>query len=474
VLTPVPPKTKHNAPSTKHYFMSSDVVIRVENLGKLYRIGQRGTHADDLRHRLNSALTYPVRRLKECFVPRASLAVPGASCLVSGDEERRTKNEEQSTTNDEQRTLWALRDVSFEVKQGEILGIIGRNGAGKSTLLKILSRITEPTTGRVEMKGRLAALLEVGTGFHPELTGRENVYLNGMILGMTKPEIDREFDAIVDFSGVEKFIDTPVKRYSSGMHVRLGFAVAAHLRPEILVVDEVLAVGDIAFQERCMGKLNAVSREGRTVIFVSHNMRAITTVCSRCILIRDGILDDDGDASDVVIRYQLAAGSQETGSSNLEDVQRIGNGKAQFTSLEMASDSQHACSLSSIATGEDLRIDVEIVASESISNANVAVTIHDAYGVRLIDVNTALQNRFLCLSANQRAAVQFILRNVLLAPGIYVVALWLGRPNEDIDAISHAGRFTVHPRYKSLVHTQEYPGLYQCDFEHFLKVEHLS
>src|SRR5204862_4320603 len=198
---------------------------------------------------------------------------------------------------------WALKDVSFEVKRGEVLGIIGRNGAGKTTLLKILPRITEPSEGRVTIRGRVASLLEVGTGFHPELTGRENIYLNGAILGMTRAEIRRSFDEIVAFSEVEKFLDTPVKRYSSGMHVRLAFAVAAHLRPEILVVDEVLAVGDAAFQKKCLGKMQDVASGGRTVLFVSHNMAAITRLCSRAILLREGRAVADGRVDTVVSEY---------------------------------------------------------------------------------------------------------------------------------------------------------------------------
>ena len=199
--------------------------------------------------------------------------------------------------------FWALKDINLEIKQGDRVGIIGRNGAGKSTLLKILSRITEPTKGRVHINGRVASLLEVGTGFHPELTGRENIYLNGAILGMSRAEIKRKFDEIVDFSGVEKFLDTPVKRYSSGMYVRLAFAVAAHLEPEILVVDEVLAVGDAAFQKKCLGKMEAVGKEGRTVLFVSHNMAAITSLCQSVVLLENGIKRFEGPVSDGIMQY---------------------------------------------------------------------------------------------------------------------------------------------------------------------------
>lgn len=204
----------------------------------------------------------------------------------------------------EEEILWALRNVSFEVKHGEVLGVIGRNGAGKSTLLKILSRITEPTEGRAEIHGRIGSLLEVGTGMHPELTGQENIYLNGCILGMKKGEIDKQFREIVDFSGIEKFINTPVKRYSSGMRVRLGFAIAAHLDPEILLVDEVLAVGDLEFQARCIKKMESVSGQGRTVLFVSHNMSAVSRLCDRCILMDSGTVRADGETSDVVAEYR--------------------------------------------------------------------------------------------------------------------------------------------------------------------------
>jgi len=223
-----------------------DIAICVDKLSKRYRIGARQKREATLRKRLGNMLASPFEYL------RASLRPP---------------------TEDE--TLWALRDVSFEVQHGEVLGIIGRNGAGKSTLLKILSRITEPTSGTAALYGRVGSLLEVGTGFHPELTGRENIYMNGAILGMRRAEIDAKFDEIVDFAGVEKFIDTPVKRYSSGMYVRLGFAVAAHLEPEILIVDEVLAVGDAEFQKKCLGKMGEVAKGGRTVLFVSHNMASV-------------------------------------------------------------------------------------------------------------------------------------------------------------------------------------------------------
>src|ERR1700753_2357490 len=243
----------------------TDIAIRCENLGKQYRIGERERYKA-LRDTIADTISAPFRRLKSI------------------------RNPQPSTRNSE---FWALKDVSFEVKRGEVVGIIGRNGAGKSTLLKVLSRITAPTTGEGQIHGRVGSLLEVGTGFHPELTGRENIFLNGAILGMKKIEIERKFDEIVAFAEIEKFIDTPVKRYSSGMYVRLAFAVAAHLEPAILIVDEVLAVGDSAFQKKCLGQMKKVSREGRTVLFVSHQMSAISQLCSRVVLLKNGQLVAD-------------------------------------------------------------------------------------------------------------------------------------------------------------------------------------
>jgi lipopolysaccharide transport system ATP-binding protein len=249
------------------------IAIRVENLSKQYRIGAQERYKA-LRDIITDAFTAPFRRLL---------------------------NPQSAIRNSD--TIWALKHVSFEVKQGEVVGIIGRNGAGKSTLLKILSRITKPTEGCAEIHGRVSSLLEVGTGFHPELTGRENIYLNGAILGMKRAEIDHKFDEIVAFAETEKFLDTPVKRYSSGMYVRLAFAVAAHLEPEILLVDEVLAVGDAQFQKKCLGRMGDVAREGRTILFVSHNMAAVQSLCARAIWLREGTIVEDGQPGQVVSTY---------------------------------------------------------------------------------------------------------------------------------------------------------------------------
>ena len=256
-------------------------VIRIDNLSKKYTIGHKNSNSNAS---LRDAISEGAKRINQKLVHPVS------------------RNSEQLKyfTSEE---FWALKNVSLDIKQGDRLGIIGRNGAGKSTLLKILSRITEPTSGEVIMKGRVASLLEVGTGFHPELTGRENIFLNGAILGMGKTEIKNKFDEIVAFAEVEKFLDTPVKRYSSGMYVRLAFAIAAHLEPQILIVDEVLAVGDAQFQKKCMGKMNEVSTEGRTILFVSHNMTAVTSLCNKAILLEGGKIIDSGDAREVVTTY---------------------------------------------------------------------------------------------------------------------------------------------------------------------------
>lgn len=261
--------------------MSNDVVISVDKLSKGYLVGHEGPK--ERYHSLRDTLVRHGRNFA-----RKTLDMARGRQIVQGDEVEE---------------FWALKDVSFEVKRGEVLGIIGRNGAGKSTLLKILSRITEPSSGRVVLDGRVASLLEVGTGFHPELTGRENIYLNGAILGMSKAEIRRKFDEIVEFSGVEKFLDTPVKRYSSGMYVRLAFAVAAHLEPEILVVDEVLAVGDAEFQKKCMGKMQDVAKGGRTVLFVSHNLAAVRALCPQSLLLKKGRNISQGPTREVLNDY---------------------------------------------------------------------------------------------------------------------------------------------------------------------------
>src|SRR5690242_16277353 len=276
----------------------TDIAIRVEGIGKLYRVGERESY-QHLRDVLAGAF-------------------------------RSRRNGKRGSKD----SIWAVRDVSFEVQQGEVVGLIGRNGAGKSTLLKLLARITRPTVGRAQIHGRIGSLLEVGTGFHPELTGRENIFLSGAILGMKKAEIRRKFDEIVAFAEVQRFLDSPLKHYSSGMQMRLAFAVAAHLEPEILLVDEVLAVGDASFQRKCLGKMGEVARQGRTIIFVSHSMSAINALCSRCVILNRGALEFDGSTADATGRY-YADSVEPLSGCDLSTRPRKGSGKARFTSISV-------------------------------------------------------------------------------------------------------------------------------------------
>ncbi len=317
--------------------MMSDNAILVEHLSKLYHIGKRLENHATLRDQIDEALATSIRRL--CPSRNGSSSDgrhrPGAKPMEG--------------------TIWALKDVSFQIEPGEIVGIIGRNGAGKSTLLKILSRITEPTEGYAEINGRVGTLLEVGTGFHPELTGRENIYLNGAILGMKKAEVVRKFDEIVSFAEIEKFIDTPVKRYSSGMYMRLAFAVAAHLDPEILIVDEVLAVGDAAFQKKCLGKMGDVAKQGQTVLFVSHNMAAIQALCETGIVLERGTIATLGSIAEVVYAYQNSLGNFSSAS-----IQGIRGVKVLATRLTSDSGAQGFTSQSSLIVEMDFYTEIKL------------------------------------------------------------------------------------------------------------------
>jgi lipopolysaccharide transport system ATP-binding protein len=295
-----------------------DTVISVENLGKCY----------PLRHKNNRELHTTFRELVTQQAAAAFKAIGKRVLARNGSNGSQPRLPVGS--NDTAESFWALRGMSFEIKQGDVVGIIGRNGAGKSTLLKLLSRITEPTEGRIRLRGRVASLLEVGTGFHPELTGRENIYLNGSILGMSRVEIKSKFDEIVAFAEVEKFLDTPVKRYSSGMYVRLAFAVAAHLEPEILIVDEVLAVGDVEFQKKCLGKMHDVATGGRTILFVSHNMQAVSILCNRGMFLRAGSLEFTGGIKETIDMY-VSSFAKADGQDNIPD-RRYGSGEYRFSS----------------------------------------------------------------------------------------------------------------------------------------------
>jgi lipopolysaccharide transport system ATP-binding protein len=332
-------------------------VIRIENLAKQYRLGQVGTGT--LSHDLNR-WWHLVRGKEDPY-------------LKIGDTNDRTRKGDSEY-------VWALKDVSFDVGQGEVLGIIGRNGAGKSTLLKLLSRTTAPTQGNIKIKGRVASLLEVGTGFHPELSGRENIYLNGAIMGMTKEEIRRKFDEIVEFAGVERYIETPVKRYSSGMYVRLAFAVAAHLDPEILIVDEVLAVGDQEFQQKCLGKMDDVSKkEGRTVLFVSHNMASIKTLCTRVISMRNGMLDFSGTPEETISRY-LTSNFDEVLEHDLEAIpNRRGTTRVIFSSFHL--ENPAGDTVKTVLTGEDVTLVFRILIRDpTVKEINLGWSLHNRLG----------------------------------------------------------------------------------------------
>jgi lipopolysaccharide transport system ATP-binding protein len=331
--------------------------IRVENLGKQYELGTKGRRGRyrTLRESLMDGLRAPARRLK------GSISKPSGSEPVSDN------------------TFWALDDVSFTVKAGEIVGIIGRNGAGKSTLLKILSRITEPTRGQVVLHGRVASLLEVGTGFHPELTGRENIFLNGAILGMRRAEIKTKFDEIVAFAEVEKFLDTPVKRYSSGMYVRLAFAVAAHLQPEILIVDEVLAVGDATFQKKCLNKMQDVGQGGRTVLFVSHNMQAVVRLCSRAILLSAGKIIEDAPATQVTRTY-LTSGVGTVAIRQWSDARTApGDDVARLRAVRVIDQEGQAADVLDIRAPVGIEITYEVLDSSKDLVANFVVNNEDGY-----------------------------------------------------------------------------------------------
>jgi lipopolysaccharide transport system ATP-binding protein len=379
-----------------------DTVIRVDRLSKKYILGhqQQGKAGQ--------------KTLRDAMVD-------GAEAMRS----RLLKPANRNSSKPTREEFWALKDVSFEIKQGDRVGIIGRNGAGKSTLLKILSRITEPTTGRISINGRVASLLEVGTGFHPELTGRENIYLNGAVLGMSKAEIRKKFDEIVAFAEVEKFLDTPVKRYSSGMYVRLAFAVAAYLEPEILIVDEVLAVGDAQFQKKCLGKMQDVSKEdGRTVLFVSHNMDAIQRLCSHCVMLERGQLIAQGDTASIVVRYLSNNSYQATPNSwiDVSNVSRMGTGEAQFVAVRYSSLNE-AVAFQPYSNGP-LEVLLDIVSDSPRSIGSLAVTFYNRSGTKLVNADIVSLGQIIELRQGHNI-VKLKIENLYLNPDIYVLGLWL-------------------------------------------------
>ena len=390
---------------------SSEVAIRAENLSKSYKLAHARRTATTLAEALISRLRHPLRKREDT------------------------------------ETFWALRDVSFEVAHGEVIGVVGRNGAGKSTLLKVLSRITPPTSGRVELFGRVGSLLEVGTGFHRELTGRENIYLNGAVLGMRRSDIERQFDAIIDFAGVEKFLDTPVKHYSSGMYVRLAFAVAAHLEPEILIVDEVLAVGDAEFQKKCLGKMKDVARGGRTVLFVSHNMGAVSGLCNKAILMAEGRVKLIGSVESVVAEYlrrDAGAGGEEVDVANHPN--RTAKYKPLITRLRMeALDGTSANgSAGGVAyCGRPLRLRIGYDLPDRVNCPEFVVRFHTAMGFKVFTLISSYQDSTLPQSLQGRGEVVCEIPSLPLMPGEYSLGVRLWQPGQMLDEVENVAALQV-------------------------------
>lgn len=359
--------------------------------------------------------------------------------------------------------FWALQDISFEIRPGEVVGIIGRNGAGKSTLLKILSRITKPTSGRAEIYGRVGSLLEVGTGFHPELTGRENMYLNGSILGMSRREIDRHFDEIVAFAEVEEFLDTPVKRYSSGMYVRLAFAVAAHLEPEILVIDEVLAVGDVQFQNRCLTKMKSVATSGRTVILVSHQLSAVSRLCDSALLIGGGRLLKFGTTEDVIRQYtQSVRGAYSVGQwHELKTAARTGTGEIRCQAIRFAADRNRPDL--TIQSGGRLEVDLALSADQPRRLTSAALTIYDLAGSRLINASSnALGQSFAIHAGVSHLAID--IRELHLSEGKYLLGVWLANGDRVYDYLTEAVRLDVHASRNESERFSRWDGPVACNY----------
>jgi lipopolysaccharide transport system ATP-binding protein len=395
------------------------IAIKVENLSKAYQIGQIGTGTIS-------------RDIERWFVTK-----------VMGREDPFLKlgQVNDRTIKGETDVVWSLKDINLEIEQGDTVGIIGRNGAGKSTLLKLLSRVTSPTTGSIKIKGRVASLLEVGTGFHSELTGRENIYLNGSILGMRKKEIDCKLEEIVDFSGVERYIDTPVKRYSSGMIVRLAFAVAAHLDSEILIVDEVLAVGDAEFQKKCLGKMNDIStRYGRTILFVSHNMAAVENLCPDAIILMNGLIYASGTTSSIIPQYNQS--NRLSNSLRLDQVQeRKGNQNLRFVNAQVIQNGKVCSEQVESLMPTDFRLCFEVKEDLKIKSARIDVGINDDKGQRVGWFSTSLSKEFSI--TNKTSEISFRVSNFNLAPGDYTCNIYSQINGEDADWLSDVFPFVV-------------------------------
>ena len=405
----------------------SDIAIKIENVSKQYRLGLVSTGT--LSHDLNRWWATKVMRKEDPY-------------LKIGEVNDRT-------TKGSSDYVWALKDINMEIKQGDVVGIIGKNGAGKSTLLKLLSRVTAPTTGTISYKGRIASLLEVGTGFHPELTGRENIYMNGAIMGMSKAEITRKLDEIVDFSGCERYLDTPVKRYSSGMTVRLGFAIAAHIEPDILVVDEVLAVGDAEFQKKAIGKMQDVSRgEGRTVLFVSHNMASIKQLCNVGYVLKNGMVNFCGNIDNVIEKYLTEQKERsELGLSEIKD--RKGNGILRFSHIRFLDDKENE--RDTFEVGEPMTIEIYVETMEvfeNSKNSRIDVGINNILDARITWLSTYMYEDKINL---KNSCVRFHIPKLLLNEGVYNVNLYSTVDNDLADWIQNVTKIQVvfHDFYKN-------------------------
>jgi lipopolysaccharide transport system ATP-binding protein len=400
--------------------MMTEVAIRVENLSKQYRIGKPERYRT-LRDTLAGAMSAPFRGLSRLVNPRSAGNHP------------RSNN-----------TIWALKDVSFEIEEGEVVGIIGRNGAGKSTLLKILSRITKPTEGTAEIHGRVGSLLEVGTGFHPELTGRENIYLNGAILGMRKAEIGRKFDEIVAFAEVEKFVDTPVKHYSSGMYMRLAFAVAAHLEPDVFLVDEVLAVGDAAFQKKCLGKMGDVAKEGRTVLFVSHNMAAVRSLCPRAFLVSEGQILLSGPADQCIDRYLLAASTDLPAEIDTAMFPRPSEVVADDASLRITRVRlDTSTGLAILCTGQPISLVMEFQSVQFLRDVVFGWSVHSSDNVRLFECRTIDSYGPIPELQPGRYSIRSTVPSNPLNPGLYTLHVGARCAHKGLDYLPDVMMFRV-------------------------------
>lgn len=418
-----------------------DIAISVENLSKSYLVGHSAAKSEGytaLRDVVARNTRNLVRKTRDMFQGRA---------IVQGDDVEE---------------FWALRDLSLEINRGDRVGIIGRNGAGKSTLLKILSRITEPTKGRIKIAGRVASLLEVGTGFHPELTGRENIFLNGAILGMTRWEIQSKFDEIVDFAGTEQFLDTPVKRYSSGMYVRLAFSVAAHLESEILIVDEVLAVGDSQFQKKCMGKMQEIGKNDRTVLFVSHNIAAVSNLCEKGIYLNSGKLHTTGTTNDVINAY---INDQEISPNTqlFERKDRKGSGIAKFHSIEVInSDNTKA---KNIASGQNIIIRLKLASNIKnfiLDNPVIALGIDNSIGQRILHFNNEILGKYLSKIDIDNEKIDIKIPKLPLFPGVYNITAFLTSNGVISDWVQNAESFSVEPG--DFYESGKLPSFEQCSF----------